>query len=359
MGDARVKVERLFWMAKLEVSNQLYAMFDPAHDSRYFNPMGKDQGNRGVPMNEPRQPVVRVSWKRAMNFCSWLSGKTGRRFTLPSETQWEWACRAGHAEPFWFGPAGADYGKFANLADVNLGRFGGNQAPPEWRLADRGVDDGALVTAPVKWDRYQANPWGLYNMHGNAAEWTSTPADTTGKRMVRGGSFYDRAYRATASSRLAYPEWAGVHTVGFRVICEEQPGTAVALANPSFEKFDVLNEYDGTLGKNPSGATCVLGQEKRQEASANLLTGPIADQVKAVWAAIKAKNEYFHDKIFAGVIQAGGVPEFMGITPEMVEARREAVFKERMSRMPELFDAIRKTLITQSHQVEIVPIQNR
>jgi lysophospholipase L1-like esterase len=93
-------------------------------------------------------------------------------------------------------------------------------------------------------------------------------------------------------------------------------------------------------------------------APAVLATGPIADQVKAVWAAIRAKNEYFHDKIFAGVIQAGGVPEFMGFTPEMVEARREAAFKERMSRMPELFDAIRKTLIMQSHQVEIVPVQN-
>ena len=276
MGNARVKVERPFWMAKLEVSNQLYAMFDPEHDSRYFNPMGKDQGNRGVPMNEPQQPVVRVSWKRAMDFCSWLSGKTGRRFTLPSETQWEWACRAGHAEPFWFGPMGADYGKFANLADVNLGRFGGNQAPPDWRPADKGVDDGALVTAPVNWDRYQPNPWGLYNMHGNAAEWTSTPADTAGKRIVRGGSFYDRAYRATASSRLAYPEWAGVHTVGFRMICEEQPGTGIALANPSFEKFDVLNEYDGTVGKNPLGATWMFGKEKGQEAGANLLTGPIA-----------------------------------------------------------------------------------
>ena len=49
----------------------------------------------------------------------------------------------------------------------------------------------------------------------------------------------------------------------------------------------------------------------------------------------------------------------MGITPEMVEARRKAVFRERMSRMPELFEPIRETLIMQSHQVEIVPIQNR
>jgi len=91
-------------------------------------------------------------------------------------------------------------------------------------------------------------------------------------------------------------------------------------------------------------------------APAVLTIGPIADQVKAVWAAIRAKNSYFHDKIFRGVMLAGGVPEFMEITHETVEAKRQAVFKERMGRMPELFDSIRKTLIMQSHQVEIVPI---
>ena len=92
-------------------------------------------------------------------------------------------------------------------------------------------------------------------------------------------------------------------------------------------------------------------------APAVLTTGPIADQVKVAWAAIHAKNQYFHDKIFRGVMLAGGIPEFMEIKPEMVEAKREAVFKERMGRMPELFEAIRKTLIMQSHQVEIIPIQ--
>lgn len=65
-------------------------------------------------------------------------------------------------------------------------------------------------------------------------------------------------------------------------------------------------------------------------AAAVLATGPIADQVKAAWAAISAKNGYLRERIFGGVIQAGGVPEFMGITPEAVEAKRDAVFKERM-----------------------------
>jgi hypothetical protein len=73
-------------------------------------------------------------------------------------------------------------------------------------------------------------------------------------------------------------------------------------------------------------------------------------------APIKAKNSYFLDKIFRGVTLGGGVPEFMGITPEEVEAKREAVFKERMKKMPELFEGIKKELIMQFHQVEIVPV---
>ncbi|MCX6877229.1 MAG: GDSL-type esterase/lipase family protein [Verrucomicrobia bacterium] len=94
-------------------------------------------------------------------------------------------------------------------------------------------------------------------------------------------------------------------------------------------------------------------------AAAVLTTGPIADQVKAVWAAIGAKNGYFNDRVFGGVVQAGGVPEFLGITPEAVEAKREAVFKARMAKMSELFDAIRKTLVMQAHLVEIAPVQTK
>jgi hypothetical protein len=94
-------------------------------------------------------------------------------------------------------------------------------------------------------------------------------------------------------------------------------------------------------------------------AAAVLTAGPIADQVKAVAAAISAKNSYFHDRIFAGVLRAGGVPEFMEMTPAQVEAKRTAVFNERMQKMPELFEAIRKTLVMQAHQVEILPLHNK
>ena len=91
-------------------------------------------------------------------------------------------------------------------------------------------------------------------------------------------------------------------------------------------------------------------------AAAVLTAGPIAQQVKAVETAISAKNSYFHDRIFCGVLRAGGVPEFMEMTKEQVETKRAAVFNERMKKMPGLFAAIRKTLVIQAHQVEIVPL---
>jgi hypothetical protein len=72
------------------------------------------------------------------------------------------------------------------------------------------------------------------------------------------------------------------------------------------------------------------------------------------WDLKLKKNSYFHDQIFGGVLRAGGVPEFMEISPEQVEAKRLAVFNERMKKMPELFEAIRKARVMQAHQVEIV-----
>ena len=75
------------------------------------------------------------------------------------------------------------------------------------------------------------------------------------------------------------------------------------------------------------------------------------------WDLELEKNSYFHDRIFAGVLRAEGVPEFMEMPPEQVEAKRLAVFNKRMEKMPELFAAIRKSRVMQSHQVEIIPVQ--
>jgi lysophospholipase L1-like esterase len=94
-------------------------------------------------------------------------------------------------------------------------------------------------------------------------------------------------------------------------------------------------------------------------AAAVLAAGPIAEQVNAVWTAVKAKNDYYHHRIFRGVILAEvKIPDFLGVQVDNVEAKRAAALTERMAKMPELFDAIKKTLVMQPHAVEILPVAN-
>jgi lysophospholipase L1-like esterase len=92
-------------------------------------------------------------------------------------------------------------------------------------------------------------------------------------------------------------------------------------------------------------------------ADAALKAGPVAEQVKAVKAAIEAKNKYHHDRIFRGVVLAqANLPDWLGIklSAAEIDARRKAAFEERMEKMPELDAAIRKALAIQPHTVEIV-----
>ncbi len=93
--ETRVHVSRSFYLGRFEITNAQYALFDPGHDSGVISETNKDHNERGIPVNDPNQPVVRVTWAEAMSFCEWLSAKTGRRFSLPTEAQWEWACRPG------------------------------------------------------------------------------------------------------------------------------------------------------------------------------------------------------------------------------------------------------------------------
>ncbi len=242
---ARVRITKPFYMSRSEISNSQFNEFDPAHDSRTIDIYAKDHTGPGPSVNQPSQPVVRVSWQEAMAYCDWLSRTTGRRCTLPTEAQWEYACRAGTDTPLWFGDLTANFAPFANLADANL-RGGLNTVRP-WIPAIDKVNDGATVTRNTGNGR--ANPWGLYDMHGNAAEWTLSlymdypyrdddgrnavtgrRADGANQRVARGGSFWDRPARATSSSRRSYEPWQRVFDVGFRVVMTEEPALASAAA---------------------------------------------------------------------------------------------------------------------------------
>ena len=173
-------------------------------------------------------PVVRVSWDEAMAYCKWLSGQTGKKVTLPTAEQWEWACRAGSDQPFYFGDKSpADY---ANLADEMIGdlavqgvdpqpvREGKRSPRNDFVPRDASFNDGQLTPTGTK--QYKPNGWGLYDMHGNVAEWTRSETDETHK-AVRGGSWRDRPERATASFEIGYLPYQKVFNVGFRILIEE------------------------------------------------------------------------------------------------------------------------------------------
>jgi formylglycine-generating enzyme required for sulfatase activity len=229
-------IDQPFWIGVCEVTNEQFARFDPTHDSRYIQTPGISS-TRGYPVNEPKQPAVRVSWLEAIQFCRWLSKKTGEEFTLPTEAQWEYACRAGTATPFWFGDGSVDFAKLANLGDRNLEhiRDYSHSSKLAWMPRDDRFDDGAIVTAPA--GSYQANPWGLFDVHGNAAEWTlsnyqtragaATADDATDdpnvRKVVRGGSWHDRPLRARSAARRSHPAWMQIHDVGFRIVAAASP----------------------------------------------------------------------------------------------------------------------------------------
>jgi len=230
----RVRIAEPFWLARTETTNAQYALFDPHHDSRYIDQQWKDHNRPGYPANRPNQPVIRVTWHEAMAFCRWLSEKTGEEFTLPTEEQWEWACRAGTASPLWYGDLDSDFSKCANLADRSTRKLAvrgvnprpvANPSPFQDILPkDARFDDGQMVVCDV--GLYQPNPWGLCDMHGNVAEWTrstyrpygdATP-EAPGRKVARGGSWRDRPRRARSAFRLAFQPYQPVAYVGFRVL---------------------------------------------------------------------------------------------------------------------------------------------
>jgi formylglycine-generating enzyme required for sulfatase activity len=234
-----VEIKKPFWMSATEITNEQFLEFKPEHNSRVIDQQWKDHIYAGYPANEPQMPAIRVTWNESMAFCNWLSESTGKTVTLPTEAQWEWAARAGSDQPFHFGESGFE--NHANLADDSIKFLAVRGVDPkpvseksrtpanDFVPRDASFNDGRMI--PDGTAQYTANPWGLYDMHGNVAEWTRsdykpypyTESDpsSNARKSVRGGSWRDRPHRATSSYRLGYLPYQRVFNVGFRIIIEE------------------------------------------------------------------------------------------------------------------------------------------
>ncbi len=180
----------------------------------------------GFPQSDDH-PVVNVSYKDAIAFCEWLSQREGNCYRLPTEAEWEYACRAGIMGPFW-----------KRIPTVWPGESNVRQpSAPDYFNAAVPKDDGFEYTAPV--DSFAANAFGLYDMHGNVREWCSDwyqadyyrcadRDDPQGpaageERILRGGSFFRHGLFARSANRSAAEPGFYDFDIGFRVAADAPP----------------------------------------------------------------------------------------------------------------------------------------
>jgi formylglycine-generating enzyme required for sulfatase activity len=151
---------RPFWMGKMEVTWDEYDLYWRKNPNAQKNPPQTPEDKAADAVTRPTKPyadetfghgregnpVLCITYHAAMEYCRWLSAKTGKIYRLPTEAEWEWACRAGTTTAYSFGDDPADLGEYA------------------W--FDKNSEDVAHKVGQKK-----PNPWGLHDMYGNVAEW--------------------------------------------------------------------------------------------------------------------------------------------------------------------------------------------
>jgi formylglycine-generating enzyme required for sulfatase activity len=147
-------------------------------------------------------PVEEVNWYEVHEFIRRLNARGAGRFRLPTEAEWEYACRAGTSTPYAFGSQ-------LSTADANYdGRYPlPGQAMGEYR--GRPIAVGSL----------RANKWGLYDMHGNVWEWCEDAYDSE-RKIIRGGSWYFNADSARCALRYTHRPQDRGFSLGFRLVRE-------------------------------------------------------------------------------------------------------------------------------------------
>ena len=192
-----------FYMGKYELTQAQYQAI-----------MGTNPSN----FKGDNRPVERVSWNNAVEFCKKLSQKTGKNYRLPSEAEWEYACRAGTTTPFYFGES----------ITPDLVNYNGNYtyaSAPKGKYRQQTTDVGT----------FPPNSFGLYDMHGNVWEWCqddykndyiNAPTDGSAltspslrAKLLRGGSWYSNPGNCRSAFRDYYLLDDDFSDIGFRVVC--------------------------------------------------------------------------------------------------------------------------------------------
>jgi formylglycine-generating enzyme required for sulfatase activity len=175
-------------------------------------------GNNPSGFSGAERPVEKVSWNDAVDFCEKLRQKTGREYRLPSEAEWEYACRAGTTTPFHFG----------ETITTDLANYNGTDtyaSEPTGKYLGRTTDVGS----------FPPNAFGLYDMHGNVWEWCQddwhnnyidAPKDGSGwtsrsgnTKLLRGGSWFSNPENCRSAYRHYNNLGHSTYNIGFRVVC--------------------------------------------------------------------------------------------------------------------------------------------
>ncbi|MBE6426179.1 MAG: hypothetical protein E7029_09385 [Planctomycetaceae bacterium] len=197
-----------FWMLETEVTQEMWKSVMGKNPSVY-------EGDQN--------PVESVSWNDCCIFCLELSEKLGISVCIPTEAQWEYACRAATSTKFSFGDSASEFWRYGNYCDRSC----------DVDVDGRDVfhDDGYARPAPVR--SYLPNAWGFYDMHGNVAEWcsyvgkdfTASPreqmASISSSRVERGGDWISDVECCRSAFRYNRSGTDRDSCVGFRVVLEE------------------------------------------------------------------------------------------------------------------------------------------
>jgi formylglycine-generating enzyme required for sulfatase activity len=224
----KVTLTKSYYMQTTEVTNGQFVSF--LNDINKRGPDGEpwfrtksesssshiqgDTGNYHVESGYEDHPVIYVSWYGATAMAEWLSTKEAKNYRLPTEAEWEYAARAGTTTPFAFG----------NCLSTDHENYHGN-----YPLS--GCSKGEYRGTTVITGSLSANPWGLYDVHGNVWEWvcdwysaysTTDVSDPTGpatgsNRVVRGGSWYDFARYCRSADRDRGDPDDAYNILGFRL----------------------------------------------------------------------------------------------------------------------------------------------
>ncbi|MBI3823098.1 MAG: formylglycine-generating enzyme family protein [Planctomycetes bacterium] len=214
-----VKITKPFYLSVYEVTQHQYATIMGKNPSHFCKTGGGKQ--QVLERDTSHYPVERVSWNDAVEFCKKLSAKENKTYRLPTEAEWEYACRAGTKTVF---SAGNEFHSYlANINGLNYSSYGKEVSGPFYRCT-RTVGE------------YKRNAFGLADMHGNVQEWcadwygedyykNSPKEDPSGpkegtERVSRGGAWPSSAKACRSASRNHLAPDEKTYTTGFRVVLE-------------------------------------------------------------------------------------------------------------------------------------------